>query len=104
MKITALLAFLPITLLAQDFEEAPTLSAAAILKPEFAAGVRDPVPTYGGRNGYMIDSEFGTFEADGNTMLVRRIREIAAIARLSEVSRTDEYKLSLIHISEPTRL
>jgi len=95
MKITALLAFLPITLLAQDFEEAPTLSAAAILKPEFAAGVRDPVPTYGGRNGYMIDSEFGTFEADGNTMLVRRIREIAAIARLSEVSRTDEYKNAL---------
>src|SRR6187399_795353 len=86
MKITAILLSLPITLLAQDFEEAPTLSAAAILKPEFVTGVRDPVPTYGGRNGYMIDSDFGTFEADGNTMLMRRIREIAAIARLREVS------------------
>jgi hypothetical protein len=92
MKTIALLLLLPITLLAQDFEEAPVLSAAAILKPEFAAGVRDPVPTYGGRNGYMIDSDTGALEADGNAMLVRRVREIAAIAKLREVSRTDEYK------------
>ena len=38
-----------------QFEEPPPLSAAAILKPEFAAGpgftVRDPVPTYGRREG-----------------------------------------------------
>lgn len=100
MKTTALLLALPFTLLAQDgFEQPPTLSAAAILKPEFAAGagftVRDPVPTYGGRNGYMIDSDFGVFEADGNAMLVRRVREVAAIAKLSEVSRTDEFKSAL---------
>jgi len=100
MKLTAILLFLPFTLLAQDaFEQPPTLSAAAILKPEFAAGpgftVRDTVPTYAGRNAYVIDSDFGVFEADGNTMLVRRIREIAAIARLGEVSRTDEFKSAL---------
>ena len=96
MKTTALLFLLPFTLLAQDaFEEPPVLSAAAILKPEFAAGVRDTVPTYGGRNGYMIDSDAGTFEADGNALLVRRVREIAAIAKLREVSRTDEYKTAL---------
>ena len=57
--------------------------------------MRDAVPTYGGRNGYIIDSDAGIFEADGNTMLVRRMREIAAIARLREVSRTDEYKRAL---------
>ncbi|HET6408079.1 MAG TPA: hypothetical protein VFG14_09375, partial [Chthoniobacteraceae bacterium] len=99
MKNTAyfLLLLLPSTLLAQDgYEEAPVLSAATILKPEFAIGVRDPVPTYGGRNGYMIDTEFGAIEADGNTMLVQRIREIAAIARLREVSRTDQYKNALV--------
>jgi hypothetical protein len=100
MKITALLLLLPFTLLAQDtFEQPPTLSAGAILKPEFTSGpgftVRDPVPTYGGRNGYMIDSDFGAFEADGNVMLVRRVREVAAIAKLSEVSRTDEFKSAL---------
>ena len=87
MKITALLLLLPCTLLAQDaFEQPPTLSAAAILKPEFASGpgftVRDAVPTYGGRNTYTIDSDFGAFEADGNVMLTRRLREIAAIAKL----------------------
>jgi hypothetical protein len=95
MRITSLLLLLPLSLLAQDFEESPVLSAAAILKPEFAAGVRDEVPTYRGRNGYLIDSAAGTFEADGNLMLVRRIREIAAIARLREVSRTDEYTKAL---------
>ena len=96
MKTTALLLLLTSTLLAQDaFEEPPVLSAAAILQPEFAAGVREAVPTYGGRNGYMIDSDAGTFEADGNALLVRRVREIAAIAKLREVSRTDEYKTAL---------
>jgi hypothetical protein len=100
MKTTALLLLLPFALLAQDgFEQPPTLSAAAILKPEFAGGtgftLRDPVPTYGGRNGYMIDSDSGVFEADGNVMLMRRVREIAAIAKLRAVSRTDEYKSAL---------
>ena len=100
MKSIALLFLLPLSLLAQDaYEQPPTLSAAAILKPEFAAGAgfttRDSVPTYGGRNGYMIDSDAGAFEADGNVMLVRRVREIAAIAKLREVSRTDEFKNAL---------
>ncbi len=55
------------TVLAQSqpagFEEPPLLSAAAILKPEFAAGpgftVRDPVITWAGRNSYTVDSDFG---------------------------------------------
>ncbi|MDR3404818.1 MAG: hypothetical protein P4L99_20105 [Chthoniobacter sp.] len=100
MKTAALLLLLPVTLLAQDaFEQPPTLSAAAILKPEYTTGqgftVRDAVPTYAGRNAYIIDSDFGVFEADGNTMLLHRVREIAAIAKLREVSRTDEYKTAL---------
>ena len=107
MKSTALLFLLPLTLLAQDasdpqsaFEQPPTLSASAILKPEFAYGpnftVRDAVPTYAGRNDYMIDSDYGVFEADSNAMLSRRVREIAAIGKLREVSRTDEYKTALV--------
>ncbi len=100
MKTIALLLLLPFTLLAQDsFEQPPTLSAAAILKPEFAAGkgftVRDPVPTYAGRNAYIIDSDAGVFSADGNVMLMNRVQEIAAIAKLRDVSRTDEYKNAL---------
>src|SRR5204862_3732264 len=58
--------------------------------------IRDPVPTASGMNQFTIDSDFGVFEADGNEMLLQRLKEIGAIARLREVSRTDEFKKSLV--------
>jgi hypothetical protein len=83
-----------------SFEELPDLNASDILKPEVVKGphhtVREPVSTYSGANQFMIDSEFGVFEADGNEMLLRRINEINAIARLKEISRTDQYKAALV--------
>src|SRR6266566_789718 len=82
------------------FEELPELKASEILKPELLKGehygVRDPVPTASGMNQFTIDSDFGVFEADGNEMLLQRLKEIDAIARLREVSRTDEFKNSLM--------
>src|SRR5678815_113189 len=82
------------------FEELPELKASEILKPELLKGphfvVRDPVPTGSGMNQFTIDSDFGVFEADGNEMLLERLKEIDAIARLQEVSRTDEFKKSLV--------
>src|SRR5215468_8342078 len=82
------------------FEELPELKASEILKPEFLKGphyiVRDPVPTASGMNQFTIDSDFGVFEADGNEMLLQRLKEIDAIARLQAVSRTDEFKNSLL--------
>lgn len=82
------------------FEELPELKASEILKPELLKGphyvVRDPVPTSSGMNQFTIDSDFGVFEADGNEMLFQRLKEIDAIARLQEVSRTDEFKKSLM--------
>jgi hypothetical protein len=81
------------------FEELPILNASDILRAEFLSGphhkVREEVPTYSGANQFTIDSDFGVFEADGNEMLVRRINEINAIARLKEISRTDEFKEAL---------
>ena len=81
------------------FEELPVLNASEILRPDILTGphhkVREEVPTYSGANQFTIDSDFGVFEADGNEMLVRRINEINAIARLKEVSRTDEFKEAL---------
>ena len=69
------------------FEELPVLNASEILRPEFLSGpyhkVREPVPTYFGANQFTIDSDFGVFEANGNEMLVTRIKEINAIARLN---------------------
>src|SRR6266581_5886770 len=82
------------------FEELPELKATEILKPELLKGphyvIRDPVPTASGMNQFTIDSDFGVFEADGNEMLLQRLKEIDAIARLQEVSRTDEFKKSLL--------
>ena len=82
------------------FEELPELKASEILKPELLKGphyvVRDPVPTASGMNQFTIDSDFGVFEADGNEMLLQRLKEIDAIARLQDVSRTDEFKKSLL--------
>ncbi len=81
------------------FEELPVLNAGETLRPEFLSGphhkVREPVPTYFGANQFTIDSEFGVFEANGNEMLLTRIKEINAIARLKDVSRTDEFKNAL---------
>jgi hypothetical protein len=82
------------------FEELPVLNASEILGPDTLTGphhkVREPVPTYFGANQFVIDSDFGAFEADGNEVLLRRINEINAIAQLKEVSRTDQYKNALV--------
>ncbi|MGB9474151.1 MAG: hypothetical protein WCE87_03675 [Candidatus Udaeobacter sp.] len=81
------------------YEELPELRASDILKSEVLNGahykVREEAPTFSGANQFTIDSDFGVFEADGNEMLVTRINEITAIARLKEVSRTDEFKEAL---------
>jgi hypothetical protein len=77
------------------FEPLPTLDASVILQPQFLHGpnftVRTPVPTYFGSNHYIIDSDFGVFEADGNEMLMRRVAEINAIAELEAMSQTKEF-------------
>lgn len=84
---------------APAFEEPPTLKASELLKPEYAAGplhkVRESVPTYAGANWFTIDSQFGVFEAEGNAMLEQRVAEVYAIARLEEVSRTNEFARAL---------
>jgi len=81
------------------FEELPVLNASEIVRPEMLAGphhkVREEVPTYFGANKFTIDSDFGVFEANGNEMLIRRINEINAIAKLKEISRSDEFKNAL---------
>src|ERR1700736_1416424 len=90
----------PAAAAASDFEELPELKASEILKPEILKGphhtVRELVPTSAGMNQFVIDSDFGVFDADGNEMLLRRIKEVYSIAQLKEVSRTDQFKQSLL--------
>ena len=82
------------------FEELPELNASEILSPNCSRGrimscaIR--CRRASGMNQFTIDSDFGVFEADGNEMLLQRLKEIDAIARLGEVSRTDEFKKSLL--------
>ena len=90
-----------------SYEELPELRASEILRPEILNGphhkVREEVSTYFGANHYVIDSEFGVFEAEGNEMLVRRVNEINAIAKLKDVSRTDQYKNALARSGQEPR-
>src|SRR3954471_20630955 len=83
-----------------SFEELPELKAGEILKPDMLKGpyhsVREPVPTASGSNQFVIDSEFGVFDADGNEMLMRRVKEIYAIAQLKDVSRTEQFTNALV--------
>jgi hypothetical protein len=83
-----------------SFEELPELKASEILQPDILKGpyhtVREPVPTFSGTNQFIIDSQFGLFEADGNEMLLRRVKEVYAIAQLKDVSRTDQFKNALV--------
>jgi len=83
-----------------QFEEFPELRASEILKPEYLQGphhkVREVVPTASGSNQFVIESDYGVFDAEGNEMLMRRVKEVYAIAQLSDVSRTDQFKESLV--------
>lgn len=84
---------------AGEYEEPPILAAETILRPEYLKGpnfsVNPGVPTYAGHNQYVIQSDFGVFEADGNAQLTERVAEIRAIARLHEISRSDVYQAAL---------
>src|SRR5438093_9567926 len=82
------------------FEEHSELKASEILKPELLKGphhvIRDPVPTASGMNQFTIDSVFFFKQKTAYEMLLQRLKEIDAIERLREVSRTDEFKNSLV--------
>lgn len=75
--------------------DVPALKASEILQPQYLASpnhkVRDEVVPFMGANRYIIDSQFGTFVAQGNQMLEDRVREIQALARLREMSNTSQY-------------
>ncbi len=81
------------------FETPPTLETTVILRPEFTQGPNfslfPQARPLGGQNRYIISSDFGTFHATGNTQLVIRLREIAAIAQLRALSKTERYKEAL---------
>jgi hypothetical protein len=77
------------------FEPLPVRSAAELLPPELLEGphhrVRDEVESDGFLNLYVIDSDFGTFEAAGDELLAQRVHEIEALAELDRMQKRDEF-------------
>lgn len=77
------------------YETAPVLKASEILQLPYLVSpnhkVREEVTPYLGANRFVIDSQFGTFVAEGNQMLQDRVKEIEALARLREMSGTKEF-------------
>lgn len=79
----------------QLFETAADLNAADILSAELTAGDHHEVDARVRNDGYLnyytIRSDYGEFEAVGNSMLRTRIGEINALAELDELSKTEVF-------------
>jgi hypothetical protein len=97
-----LLAVLPVKAqspAAVPYEAPPALRADDIFPAAVLTGphyrVRGDVETGGGVNRFTIDSDEGVFTADGNEILLQRLREINAIHQLRQVSKGEEYKSAL---------
>ena len=75
------------------YEDAVMLKAADLLPAEQLQGlchrVREQVPTDGFMSHFMIDTDFGTFEAVGVPQVKVRIAEAEAIRKLVETSKGD---------------
>jgi hypothetical protein len=73
-----------------QFEKPTTLSASRILPPHLLKGpyhtVQEKVSSDGYFNSYTINSQFGTFEVEGQALLETRIGELVALAELDKLS------------------
>ena len=84
---------------APPYEAPPALRADAILPAALLTGphyqVLPGVHTEGGIHRFTIDSDVGAFTADGEEMLLERLREINAIHQLRQISQGEEYRAAL---------
>lgn len=97
--ITSLLCLASAALAQTGYDASPEFKASDIISPTFLKSpyhrVREEVRTYNGLNHYVIESPFGTFVAHGNLMLQDRVIEVMALARLKEMSNSEEYLKAL---------
>jgi len=80
---------------AQNFESPTTLRASEVLPDDMQRGrrfeVQEQVKNDGFMNYYVVDSDFGKFEAYSTPALAKLIQEIAALDQLDEVSKSDVF-------------
>src|SRR5262245_4116660 len=78
-----------------EFEPAPTLQASKLLAPKVVKGphhtVSEQVKTESYYEEFHVVSTFGEMDAEGRTVLATRLAEVDALARLSEVSKTEVF-------------
>ena len=76
-------------------EPPPTFTAAQLLSPAELRGphhtVAAAVQTESYFHEFSITSDFGTFDAAGRSMLAVRLHEVAALAQLDDVSKTEVF-------------
>jgi len=82
---------------AQDagYETPPVLKAADLVDPSLLSGPQHRVDAEVRNDGFMnhfqIRSDFGDFEAESEELLEIRVREVAALAKLAEISKTEAF-------------
>ncbi len=81
-----------------SFEDVPLLKASDIMPADILSGpyhrVEEAVTNDGFTNYYTIQSDFGNFKAFGNDMLITRVHEIYALAKIVEIKKSKvEYLL-----------
>jgi hypothetical protein len=76
-------------------EPPPTFTAAQLLTPAQIKGphhtIAGAVQTDGYYHDFIIQSDFGTFDAAGRSMLAVRLHEVEALATLADVSKTEVF-------------
>jgi hypothetical protein len=84
---------------ALGYEKPPLQRAADVVPPDLLEGphhhVADPVRSDGFMRIYVVESDFGTFEAVGDEMLRTRVAEVRALAELRELSASKEFAAAL---------
>ena len=85
---------------AQEFETPPAVRAADVLPAELLKGpdhvVQDEVASDGVALAFTIRSTFGDFTAPSREMAELRIAEVAAIAQLKELGRTEMFTSGMV--------
>ncbi len=80
---------------AAGYEPEPMLNAKDLATPELLKGphftVDSKVPVKGFIERFTIQSQYGTFQANGQRMLPIRVNEVEALAKLDDLSKTKEF-------------
>ena len=100
ISLPILFLFLSCSVHAEDrCEQAIDFSAEEFLPDSYRNDVyriRSPVQTNGYLNTYVVESDFGDFEATGQTLLNIRLKEIDALDQLRSVSKTQVFAEAVV--------